>query len=274
MSKVLSSINIASQYLQSTGAELHLAVDHLSSTQQRLSIYREKFDEVKAEAAAISAKWGLSATFEQKRISKAKRHFDELSEDCRLTDPEDAFRINVFNVTIDTVTSQLHHRFCAMKQVTELFSILNPTTLAEIDSQLLFEKAKILQTEYHSDLSTAFPLQIVCFRDSMQGEIAKLNSVRQLARMLIVENSSVSSGFTEVVTALLLFLTLPVTVATAERSFSKLKLIKNYLRNSMGQTRLCGLSLLAIEANHAKSMDMNELINQFADMKTRRIRLT
>ena len=29
----------------------------------------------------------------------------------------------------------------------------------------------------------------------------------------------------------LLFLTLPVTVATAERSFSKLKLIKTYLRN-------------------------------------------
>ena len=53
--------------------------------------------------------------------------------------------------------------------------------------------------------------------------------------MIIVDYSAISSGFTDVVTALLLFLTLPVTVATAERSFSKLKLIKNYLRNTMGQ---------------------------------------
>jgi len=91
--------------------------------------------------------------------------------------------------------------------------------------------------------------------------------------MLIVENTSLSSGFADVATALLLFLALPVTVASAERSFSKLKIIKNYLRNSMGQTRLRGLSLLAIEASRAKSMDVNELIKQFADMKSRRIRL-
>ena len=67
--------------------------------------------------------------------------------------------------------------------------------------------------------------------------------------MIIVDYSAISSGFTDVVTALFLFLTLPVTVATAERSFSKLKLIKNYLRNTMGQERLSGLSLLAIEAS-------------------------
>ena len=81
--------------------------------------------------------------------------------------------------------------------------------------------------------------------------------IKQLARTIIVDYSAISSGFTDVVTALLLFLTLPVTVATAERSFSKLrgpKLIKNYLRNTMGQERLSGLSLLAIEASQAKTM--------------------
>ena len=60
--------------------------------------------------------------------------------------------------------------------------------------------------------------------------------IKQLAHMIIVDYSAISYGFTDVVTALLLFLTLPVTVATAERSFSKLKLIKNYLRNTMGRT--------------------------------------
>ena len=89
------------------------------------------------------------------------------------------------------------------------------------------------------DLSPAFPMQMVCFRESMQAEIAKLHSITELAHMLIVENTSVSSGCADIVTALLLFLTLPVTVAAAERSSSKLKIIKNYLRNTM-EKRACG----------------------------------
>ena len=97
--------------------------------------------------------------------------------------------------------------------------------------------------------------------------------IKQLAHMIIVDYSAISSGFTDVVTALLLFLTLPVTVATAERSFSKLKLIKNYLRNTMGQERLSGLSLLAIEASQAKTMQTGKLIKRFSDMKARKMKL-
>src|SRR4029434_4956003 len=60
---------------------------------------------------------------------------------------------------------------------------------------------------------------------------------------------SVTSTFVEVCTALLLFLTLHCDRATA---FSKLKLIKTYLRGSLGQERLNGLATLSIEkANHA-----------------------
>ena len=114
---------------------------------------------------------------------------------------------------------------------------------------------------------------MVSSQESMQGKIAKVNNIKQLAHMLIIENASVSSGFDDVVTALILFLTIPVSVATAERSFSKLKIIKSYLRNSMGQTLLRGLSLLAIEASRAKSMDIAQLIDRFAQMKARHIRL-
>jgi hypothetical protein len=58
---------------------------------------------------------GLLATFEKKRVGKIKRHFNDSSEDCRLSD-QDVFRINVFNVTIETVTSQLYHRFVATRK--------------------------------------------------------------------------------------------------------------------------------------------------------------
>jgi hypothetical protein len=81
---------------------------------------------------------------------------------------------------------------------------------------------------------------------------------------------SLATSLPDVCTAYLLFLTLPVTVATAERSFSKLKLIKNYLRSTMLQDRLSGLAILSIENEKAKKMDVDELVNIFAEKKCRR----
>ena len=55
----------------------------------------------------------------------------------------------------------------------------------------------------------------------------------ELAHFLVVKNYSLLPTFQDLYTAFVLFLTLPVTVATAERSFSKSKLIKTYLRNTV-----------------------------------------
>ncbi|GBM19383.1 hypothetical protein AVEN_196013-1 [Araneus ventricosus] len=55
--------------------------------------------------------------------------------------------------------------------------------------------------------------------------------------------------------ALRFFLTLCVSVASCERSFSKLKLIKNYLRSTMNQARLSSLAILSIENSVAEGID-------------------
>ena len=65
-------------------------------------------------------------------------------------------------------------------------------------------------------------------------------------------------------------MTLPVTVASVERSFSKLKLIKNHLRSTMGQERTSSLSLLSIESELAKKIDFDDIIECFAARKARK----
>ena len=60
------------------------------------------------------------------------------------------------------------------------------------------------------------------------------------------------------ITALMLFLTLPVTVATAERSFSKLRFIKNFLRCTISELPECiGLAFLSIKAESAGEMNID-----------------
>lgn len=66
-------------------------------------------------------------------------------------------------------------------------------------------------------------------------------------------------------------LTIPITSASAERSFSKLKLIKSYLRNFMSQQRLTGLATLSIEKDISEKSNYESIIQNFATEKSRKI---
>jgi len=64
--------------------------------------------------------------------------------------------------------------------------------------------------------------------------------------------------------------TVPVTVASAERSFSKLKLLKNCLRSTMLQERLNGLAMYNIEKDILDKIDLDIVIEDFALRNIRR----
>ncbi|KAI8568581.1 hypothetical protein RHMOL_Rhmol02G0212300 [Rhododendron molle] len=72
-------------------------------------------------------------------------------------------------------------------------------------------------------------------------------------------------------TAYRILLTIPVMVASGERSFSKLKLIKSYLRSTMSEERLNGLVMLSIEKDMVSKLDYNSLIITFAAKNARRV---
>ena len=68
-----------------------------------------------------------------------------------------------------------------------------------------------------------------------------------------------------------IFITLPVTTATGERSFSTLRHIKTYLRNTTGQNRLNSLALLNIHRDI--EVDPNDIINEMSKSSNKRLKL-
>jgi hypothetical protein len=72
-------------------------------------------------------------------------------------------------------------------------------------------------------------------------------------------------------TALQILLTLPVSVASCERSFSKMKLIKSYLLSTISQDRFTDLAILTIENESASSIDFSDAIKDFAAITSRKV---
>lgn len=70
--------------------------------------------------------------------------------------------------------------------------------------------------------------------------------------------------FNETYKLTILSITIPVSSATCERTFSCLRRLKNYMRNCMSNDRLVSLSSICIEKKIAKSLDLDEFVNRFS----------
>ena len=77
--------------------------------------------------------------------------------------------------------------------------------------------------------------------------------------------------FPNTIVAYRVLLTIPVTVASAERSFSKLKLLKTYLRSTMKQERLNALAIIALESDMLEKIEYGYMIEEFISKNTKRM---
>lgn len=92
-----------------------------------------------------------------------------------------------------------------------------------------------------------------------------------------IKECGLDQGFPEILKLCELTLTIPATSASTERSFSALKRIKNFVRNSTGQERLYSLALLSIEKELFQKISRqqkfyDDVIDEFSK-KSRRIPL-
>lgn len=64
-----------------------------------------------------------------------------------------------------------------------------------------------------------------------------------------------------------------ITNATGERSFSKLKLLKNCHRLSMTQERLNSLAIMATEYDVLEKVDFQYVLKEFTTKKLRKVNI-
>ena len=269
--RILSCINSASQELQSKNVDLSAASRLLSISLSELRYLRNSWESVRMTANALAASWGIPVEFEKRRKPVVRRFFDELASDSRIDDSERVFKVNIFYRTVDVEITQIEVRFKGMQMVTENFSFLFPRNFITLGvAEINAATSNIVRTYgddfNRDDLEREVRSFQVEFLDELKSEdVTSVSSILE-----IIYKARISSSFPQLCKLLLLFLTIPVTVASAERSFSKLKIIKSYLRNSMAQERLDGLTLISIENKEITETLKDKIINHFAFVNARR----
>ncbi|GFX95945.1 zinc finger MYM-type protein 1 [Trichonephila clavipes] len=92
------------------------------------------------------------------------------------------------------------------------------------------------------------------------NSLDSINDAKQLIQYILENN--LEEIYPNVYITIRIMLTVPVSTASAERSFSKLKLIKTYLRSTMSQELLSALSVLSIEAEIAASVSYGIILKK------------
>lgn len=268
---VVDKINVALQKHDVTVDTAHRFIDGLIDTlkEMRTSIV----DDVLETAQSVCTDMGLDASFSSERKRKRKRFADE-SEEETFTEISvaDKFRSAVEEV-FSHMLKDLNKRFEDLVNLSEEFSFLFGKNLKEQDLSELKKIAFDFAEKYSSDVDSDELLdELVVFKNQIPKLISDVTTATPKDLLQCILQYSLNDLYPNIMTSLRIFLTLPATVASCERSFSKLKLIKNYLRSVMGQNRLSHLALISIEAEILNRIDIDEIITDFANIKARKVK--
>jgi hypothetical protein len=269
--QILRCIYAVSKQLQSKSVNLSTATRLLKEAVDFVCELRSKFDDVCRTAESTASKWGAATTFKESRTITKKRFFGELASDCRLDTPRDRFRVKIFLPVVDKCIMQLKTRFESLHNVTRLFSFLFPEQLMTLSECDLQDEVTQLTNKYENDVSYDLYRQLLAFRTCAGSFIQKAKDPHDILNVIM--SLEMSTCFPDVVTAYVIFLTLPVSVASNERSFSKLKLLKTFLRATMSHDRLSDLAILSIERDRFREIDKRHVLEIFAQKKARKVKI-
>ncbi|XP_025200593.1 zinc finger MYM-type protein 1-like [Melanaphis sacchari] len=204
--------------------------------------------------------------FDKVRTKKRKLQADETRENEVHMTGSDKLRIETYFTILDRVKSELEKRCAAYTNTFDKYDFL--TNLILLSPEEITQKANKLQELYSDDLEKSFACECVHFRAYLQSINTNIDGVIELS--IHLRGNNLDTVFPNVDNALRMLLCMAITNCSAERSFSTLKRVKNYLRASMEGDKLNSLSLLEIETELVNKMDFDAIIDDFATQKSRR----
>nr|XP_034593178.1 zinc finger MYM-type protein 1-like [Setaria viridis] len=270
--EVLSAINLVSKQLQAKDMLIDIAIEKVQGLISFFTKYRETgFPNALESAKEIAREMDVEPTFRTKRKIKRKRQFDEAPEDESIASQstEELIRINYFLSIVDQAIASLTKRFEQYQGYEKTFGFLfTSKKLCSLDDKSLLSSCAHLEAALksgdHSDIDgKELHVELKFLQDFIPKEdMGPLDILKFVKRMGCFPNALV---------AYRILLTIPVTVASAERSFSKLKLLKTYMRSTMKQERLNGLATIALENDLLEKIKYEDIIEDFISKNTRRM---
>jgi len=140
---------------------------------------------------------------------------------------------------------------------------LTPTSENFLNQDIIAEFAR----EYSSMVTVDFlPAEINNFRQMLKRRKESESANWQGPETLLELQGYVHrlrDAFTEMDKLVTIACTLPISTASCERSFSTLRIVKSYLRTSMGNDRLDDLMILGIHRARAAKINLDDVVSRF-----------
>ncbi|XP_065665525.1 zinc finger MYM-type protein 1-like [Hydra vulgaris] len=274
---LLFEINKVSKVMQNPSADISIMIKLVETTKIFLESFRsdESFEAIIKKSEEIAIKLGTEPVFPQVRLSRKRRFFEYEGNDTPLNG-KSKYKVDFFNAIIDVALVSLNERFKMLDSYNKILGFLTRTEIMRsLDANELLNDCKNLEISLRNpstEESDVNPEELYSEKNTFSRMEALAESKDALEILKYITANSLIEIFPNLFIALRILLTSPILVASAERSFSKLKLIKNYLRSTMGQDRLSALALISIENKISRSLDCSDLIDEFASLKVRKVK--
>ena len=173
-------------------------------------------------------------------------------------------KVTLFLPVLDAMLSELERRF-SDKNITHMRAI----QACAPGSPHFLEASHIAPlADFYGLDKNALPMECSLAKHTLGGK--DLEELIDVLREL----TPLRTAFPILVKSIQIALTIAVSTAHCERSFSALKRIKSYLRSTMTQQRLVDLAILSIEKELSVNLSLDDVVHQFASKdKNRRITL-
>lgn len=263
MCKLLSITYTLSKRLQKNDIDLVSALGEIKLVKRSLQAIREnsttEFQQIFQDLTIIGSELGVEITIP--RVNK----FQKYRPNIPTTDPQAYYRASTFIPYLEDLISALEERFLHHEEIISSLHFVIPCF-----SDVPFENVRYCVNFYKEDLGN--PMEDLVKAEWDLWRLKWQGSTELPATAMDGLAACSSSQFPNIFKLLHVLAILPVTTATVERSFSTLRFLKTYLRNTTGQDRLTGLALLYIH-RHVKVTN-SEIITLFAESHARRLQLS